>query len=52
MKLKNPSLNVSYEQPSKLRQVLEGIIKQDDLLLCIGAGKNIGSLAKELPQEK
>jgi UDP-N-acetylmuramate--alanine ligase len=50
MKLKNPSFNVSYEQPSQLRQVVERIIRPDDLVLCIGAGKNVGTLAKELPQ--
>ena len=51
MKLKRPSFNVTYEQPSKLRQIVEQIIRPDDLLLCIGAGKNVGSLAKDLPQE-
>lgn len=51
LKLKKSSLNVSYEQPSKLKQAVEQTIRPDDLLLCIGAGKNVGSLAKELPQE-
>ena len=51
MKLKRPSFNVTYEQPSKLRQIVEQILRPDDLLLCIGAGKNVGSLAKDLPQE-
>jgi UDP-N-acetylmuramate--alanine ligase len=52
LKLKNPSLHVSYQQPSQLRQAVEQIIRQDDLLLCIGAGKNVGALAKELPDKK
>ena len=51
IKLKNPACNVSYEQPHKLREAVELTIRPDDLLLCIGAGKNVGSLAKELPQE-
>jgi UDP-N-acetylmuramate--alanine ligase len=51
LKLKCPALNVSYEQPSNLKQAVEQIIRPDDLLLCIGAGKNVGSLAKDLPQE-
>lgn len=51
IKLKNPSFNVSYQQTHALRNTVEQIIEPDDLLLCLGAGKNIGTLAKDLPQE-
>ena len=51
LKLINPSFNVSYQQTSTLRQAVEQTIRPDDLLLCIGAGKHVGALAKELPQD-
>ena len=50
IKLKNPSLNISYQQTNNLKQTIEHAIRPDDLVLCIGAGKHVGALAKELAQ--
>ena len=52
LQLKKPSLKVSYHQAHDLKKAVAKIIKPNDLLLCIGAGKHVGTLAKELPQEK
>ena len=52
IKLKNPLFNVSYHQTNTLRHAVEQTIRPDDLLLCIGAGKHVGSLAKELAQSE
>lgn len=52
IKLKNPAFNVSYQQTNALKQAIEQVIRPDDLLLCIGAGKHVSSLAKELAQSE
>lgn len=52
IKLKDPSFNVTYELTNNLRHVAEQIVRPDDLVLCIGAGKHIGALAKELSQSE
>jgi UDP-N-acetylmuramate--alanine ligase len=51
IKLQNPHLNVIYKEPSCLEQLLKTITRPDDLILCLGAGKNVGTLAKKLPQK-
>lgn len=52
LKVNKPSLQVTYQQADTLKQSVAKLIKPNDLVLCIGAGKHVGSLAKELPQEK
>jgi UDP-N-acetylmuramate--alanine ligase len=50
IKIQNKDLNVIYKEPAALQKLLEEITRPDDLILCLGAGKNVGTLAKELPQ--
>ncbi len=50
IKIQNKNTHVVYKEVEALRNFLEEITRPDDLILCLGAGKHIGSLAKELPQ--
>ncbi len=50
IKIQNKNAHVVYKEVEALRNFLEEITRPDDLILCLGAGKHIGSLAKELPQ--
>ena len=52
IKMQNPTYNVAYQQANKLIQAVDQTARPNDLILCIGAGKHVGTLAKELPQKK
>lgn len=45
-----PHISIKYAPPAMLKSEVDAIINADDLVLCIGAGKHVGTLAQELPR--
>lgn len=45
-----PNVSIKYVSPEMLKESIDTIVNAHDLILCIGAGKHVGALAKELPE--
>lgn len=50
LKNHNPAFTISYKKEDELKDAVTELIHPGDLILCIGAGKQVGTLAKELPE--
>ncbi len=50
LKNHNPAFTISYKKSNELKDAVTELTHPGDLILCIGAGKQVGTLAKELPE--